>query len=529
MFLKPMIRISGLLLLAGILWQSCKKSDFQNAELGDHTAEFAFPLFTTDIQLKDLLLNVLNDSLSGDTIIINPDNSMTLFYSGDVAQSRADSIFRFLEFGGVAMADSVVSNPIQAPNGVTVRQAKLKEGQISFLLTNPFPDTIKGTIEIPELALNGEKFSHNYLVPPNTSLQQVVGPFPMAGYELNSNSGTLTFRYYAFRPDSVRIKMPDIANVIIGYTGLKFAYVEGYWGYQLYSLTRDTIEIDINQTDLRGDIKVVNPKVTMRVRNSWGFPTRGVIKYLSFIGQNGEVLELQGSVFQNNGSYEYVDFDYPSFAAGEVGQEKITDIVLDETNSNIADIFNLQPKRLIYEVDGVSNANLDPNLIGFITDKSILALQMRVEMVLEGSAKNFGAEQTLDLDFGEFGSLDSANIESVEFKLVTENGTPVDINAQIYFRDKAGNNVDSLFDGGTRRIMQSAPVGTGGIANGITRTETFIPMTAARFDHIRTTKEAFLKAYFTTAEDGTIPVKLLADNTAVVKMGIKVKKRVTGE
>jgi hypothetical protein len=323
--------------------------------------------------------------------------------------------------------------------------------------------------------------------------------------------------------------MPDIANVIIGYTGLKFAYVEGYWGYQLYSLTRDTIEIDINQTDLRGDIKVVNPKVTMRVRNSWGFPTRGVIKYLSFIGQNGEVLELQGSVFQNNGTYEYVDFDYPSFAAGEVGQEKITDIVLDETNSNIADIFNLQPKRLIYEVDGVSNANLDPNLIGFITDKSILALQMRVEMVLEGSAKNFGAEQTLDLDFGEFGSLDSANIESVEFKLVTENGTPVDINAQIYFRDEAGNNVDSLFDAGTRKIMQSAPVGAGGIANGITRTETFIPMSAARFDHIRTTKEAFLKAYFTTAEEGTIPVKLLADNTAVVKMGIKVKKRVTGE
>jgi hypothetical protein len=274
---------------------------------------------------------------------------------------------------------------------------------------------------------------------------------------------------------------------------------------------------------------VVNPKVTMRVRNSWGFPTRGIIKYLSFIGQNGEELQLQGTAFQNDGTNDYADFAYPSFIAGELGQEKITDIYMDESNSNIADIFNLQPTRLVYEVDGVSNAQLDPNLIGFMTDQSVLGLQMRVELVLEGSAKNFGAEQTLDLNFDGFGSLDSANIESVEFKLVSENGTPVDINAQIYFRDEAGTDIDSLFDAGAKNILNAAPVNNQGIASGVTRTETFIPMTAARFDRIRTTKTAFMKAYFTTAQGGTIPVKLLADNSSTVKLGIKVKKRLTGE
>lgn len=54
--------------------------------------------------------------------------------------------------------------------------------------------------------------------------------------------------------------MPDLGNILFVYLGLKFSYVEGYWGYQLYALTRDTIEININQTDLRGDIKVKNPK-----------------------------------------------------------------------------------------------------------------------------------------------------------------------------------------------------------------------------------------------------------------------------
>lgn len=528
MFSKPILRVSLLILLASGLWQACKKSDFQNAELGEHTAEFAFPLFSTDIKLQDLLFNVLNDTLSGDTIFINADNTMTLFYSGDVAEKPATDIFAFLETGFVPMGDSVLVNPIQAPNGVSVRQASLKAGQMSVLITNPFNDTIKGRVEIPELSFNGIGFSKPFVAPPNVQAM-IVGPFDMAGYELNSNSNTLTFRYFAYRPDGVRIKMPELTNIIFAYTGLKFAYVEGYWGYQLYALTRDTIEIDINQTDLKGDIKVKNPKVTMRVRNSWGFPTRGIIKYLSFIGQNGEELELTGTAFQNDGTNDYADFAYPSYAAGEVGQEKITDIYLDASNSNIADIFNLQPTRLIYEVDGVSNAQLDPDLIGFMTDESILGLQMRVELLLEGSAKNFGAEQTLDLNFGEFGSLDSADVESVEFKLVTENGTPVDINAQIYFRDDAENNVDSLFDGGTQKIMTAGSTNSSGVVDGVTRTETFIPMSAARFDHIRTTKTALLKAYFTTAEDGTIPVKFLADNTAVVKMGIKVRKRLTGE
>jgi hypothetical protein len=72
--------------------------------------------------------------------------------------------------------------------------------------------------------------------------------------------------------------------------------------------------------------------------------------------------------------------------------------------------------------------------------------------------------------------------------------------------------------------MQSAPV-TNGIASGTTRQENFIQMSATRFDRIRQTKKAVLKTSFTTAQGGTVPVKLLANNSAAVKMGIKVKTR----
>jgi len=517
----------ALVITMGIaLWPACKKSDFENVELADHTAEFAFPLFTTDLLLKDLLFSTLNDTLSGDTVFVNADNTMTLFYSGDVAEKKASDIFNFLDtLVPIPMFDSIATNPIEGPDGVSIRIADLKEGGIAFRLRNTTPDKLTGYFEVTQMSFQGIPFKAPFDI--DAGEDWFSGIIDLAGYHLESANDTLTFKYFAFRPDGVRIRVPNPGfglDVVVVPQYLKFSYVEGYWGYQYYALTRDTIEIDINQTELKGDLKVKSPKVTMRISNSWGFPTRGVIKYLSFIGQGGEEIPLESTVFQYD-SFDYVDFAYPSWLLGEQGQSKFTDITLDESNSNIADIFNSQPTRLIYEVNGLSNAQLDPSLIGFITDESVISLQLRVELLLEGSIKNFGAEQTLNLDFGEFGSLDSAGISDVEFKLVTENGTPISSDMQIYFRDATQNYIDSLFIGGPKEVIRAAPINNEGVTTGITRTEEFIPMQAARFDRIRLAKDAFLKTSFSTAEEGNTFVKLLATDKIVVKMGIKVKKR----
>ncbi|MBL7827158.1 MAG: hypothetical protein JNJ57_11035 [Saprospiraceae bacterium] len=524
---KQNLLFASLLILSAVFQYSCSKSEYEDAKLGNHTADFAFPLFTTDFKLKDLLVNVLNDSLSGDTIFINPDNSMTLYYTGDVAKKPASDLFPQL-IGGFPITDSIFSNPIPGPAGVKITRADLTQGNMYFVMKNFLADSIRGYFEIPQMTnMNGQVFTTSeFILAPGESWNS--GIIDLAGMHLESATSQLTFRYYAYTPNGVRVRVPSSGwDIAVFFGNLKFKYVEGNWGNQEYQLTRDTIEIDINQTELKGDIKVTNPQVTMRIVNSWGFPTRGVIKFLSFIGQNGEEIPLISTVFQQDGNgNNYIDFAYPSITAGEVGQTKYTDVYLDNTNSNIADIFNSQPTRLIYEVDGISNAASDPNLVGFITDESIISLQMQVEMLLEGSAKNFGAEQELELDFEDLGSLDSANIESVEFKLVTENQMPIDIHAQIFFRDAAGVEVDSLFDGGYSRIMRSAPV-SNGVSSGTTRTETFIPMSAERFDRIRSvTQSALLKVFFTTAEEGQIPVKFLADNGTVLKMGIRVKKTI---
>ena len=513
----------ALLVLCATAWWSCQKSAFEDARLADHSAEFAFPLFSTSLELQDLMVNVLNDSLSGDTIRINPDNSMTLFYTGDVAEKKATDIFTFFQNGLVPVADTVYNAPYDTPDSVSVSKVILSAGTINLIIFNTTGQTLTGTFYIEQMTKNGVKASIPFVAPSIPGLPWISPAFDLTGWVLESDNNTLSFRYEAYLPNGDRIKIPEAGGGTPGvgllFQNMTFSYLQGYWGYTVYPLTIDTIEIDINQTDLKGDVHIDDPKVTMTVFNSWGFPTRGVVKYLSFIGSDGLEYKLESPIFNGDS----LDFDYPSWVAGEIGQTKATSYFFDKTNSNIDDIFNAQPTKLIYEVLGVSNAAQDPNIIGFITDSSTIKLQIAVEMLLEGSARNFGADQFLDLNFGDYENLDTARIESVEFKLVTENGTPISTNLQVYFQDSLGVALDSLFNNGPEFIMVAAPIDANGNATGVERTETFIPMSAVRFDRIRQAKQAYLRTSFTTAQDGQVPVKLLANQTSVVKMGVKVK------
>ncbi|MBK6929633.1 MAG: hypothetical protein IPH12_01775 [Saprospirales bacterium] len=434
-------------LVLASMYPACKKANLDDAAFAEHTAEYAFPLFNTTLSLKDLMFKVLNDSLSGDTIVVNADNTMTLYYSGDVAEKPASDIFAFFNFPPnappIPVPDSLYAYPLEVPDSVFVRRTDVLTGDMIVIIFNSLPEPVHGVFSIPQMSKNGVVFEYPFTVGANSNIFSPT--FNLGGYTLLSDSNTLQFRYEAYLPGGERIVFPEpfpgFPGVGISLQNFTLSYVEGYWGFSEYPLTLDTIDIDINQTNLKGNVQVKDPKVTMTISNSWGFPTRGVVKYLSFIGKDGEEYKLESSVFNNDS----IDFDYPSWVAGEIGQTKYTHVVLDGTNSNIATIFNAQPTQLIYEVAGISNAKRDPSIIGFLTNESTIALRMNVELVLEGSVQDFGAEQTLDLNFGSYGDIDTAHIESVEFKVVTENQTPIATALQLYFLDENAQAVDFPF------------------------------------------------------------------------------------
>jgi hypothetical protein len=506
----------------------CRKADFSDVDIAEHTSDFAFPLFTTTLNLTDLLGQVLNDSLSGDTILINDDNTLTLIYSGDVVETRAANIFAdFLDTTlPFPVLDTVYRVPFDPGNGITLREAFFSEGTFQLTMVNLTGQPVTGTLYIPKMLKNGMPFTIPFSADPFPAVFNSP-PVPVEGYRLLTDSNTIEVRYDAFLPNGTKVKLisptPDFPAVILTSKGLKMYYMEGYFGKYNYDLTTDTIDIDINQTELDANVKIKNPKVTFVINNDYGFPTRGVIRKLVFVGQDGNEYPLVSSVFYDDTLF---DIGYP--ALNNVGGTVTTELTMDETNSNIAQIFNSQPTHLIYDVGGIANAEGDSNVIGFITDSSSLRLGVKVELLLEGSALNFGADQEVDLTFGDYSNLDSTRIESVEFKLVTENLTPISARLQLYFRDSLGNTIDSLFTEGPQLLMEAAPVNSEGVVTTAKRTERFIAMDLERFNRIRKSETGFLQTSFSTVvnPDGTqTPVKLLATNQTVIKMGMRIKTR----
>ena len=83
---------------------------------------------------------------------------------------------------------------------------------------------------------------------------------------------------------------------------------------------------------------------------------------------------------------------------------------------------------------------------GFLTDTSFLSVDVVVELPLYGRAQGVEFSDTFDIDLS-----DLDRVTNADFKLVADNGFPMDIEMQIYFYDNAGDEIiQSTATNGTR-------------------------------------------------------------------------------
>lgn len=519
-------RSPGLLALALILatLQSACRKTYETDGTAPHETEVAFPVFSTEIRVSELIPNLLSDTLTGDTLIFNTDGSMTLSYAGTLAEKRILDVFKFGDTTLIVpLYDTVtVYDDTNLPDSLAIRRAKIKSGATRLIVGKGAAEPTTGRFRVLEMSKNGVAFEHYFSVPANGNY--VSPELDLAGYDLVSNQNRLTYVYEAYTPSGQRVKYPDVVpglpSVLAQSIQINYSYLEGYWGYEEYPLDKSRIELDVNKLELQGDIRIVDPRITFTVENSFGFPTSGKVKYLRFEGRDGIKRDLESSYIGPDGAVAY---NYPSLAAGQVGQFVPTVFTFDRSNSNIADIFNSQPVAVEYEVIGVSNIEKDNTIIGFMTDSSSVRFKVLVELPLEGSAKNFGATRQVDVDLGDLDNLDDTDFTTAELKLVAENSLPLEAVAQVRFLDGAGAVLDSLFTGGLGIVMNAAPVDAQGIVLAPSRTENFIQLTAERVRQLKLAQKADIRTFFTTSGGGTKPVKLLADQSAIVKMGMKVR------
>ncbi|TAK37718.1 MAG: hypothetical protein EPO28_11595 [Saprospiraceae bacterium] len=507
-------RLFVLFALMGLALGCQKIEDFQGAEVVSGPAEFAIPLVKATTTMQDLLENFDEYTF----IEITPDGVIHLRYKGDVLTQEASEFFKDARDSIppiIPLDDTLYALPFSSPQQLEVDYAVYKSGHVKFVCQSDYVGTIDFTLSILQASKNGvvAQVHQQFTSPPS-----LPGGFfastafvDVAGYDLIPQNDTIYIRYEAITDAGDRIKLP---KVFLINENVDFSYIEGYLGNFKHNGKEDTIKIEFFKNWIQGDVYFEQPNIYIHVENSFGVPTRSDIKLFDVLTANNTRLPLQSDFITGEG----IDFVYPPL--NEVGAVKTMTFAFNESNSNIEEVLGSRPIAIDYDVDALMNPDTLTSLRGFITDSSYYKIQVEVDLPLHGRASGFGVVDTFDVNFDGYGSVSEA-----EFKMVADNGMPLEIDAQVYFLDENGTVLDSLFENGRTEIVGSADAGTDGIVTNPTTKTTFAKLPGTRFDQVRSAKKMTLHAFFSTFHHGQQSVKAFADQKVEIRMGMKLKTK----
>lgn len=467
-----------------------------------YNPEIAVPLFSASTSIQDLFGE---NTDTAELVVQN--GHLTLIYRGDILKRDATELFKAIPpFGGL-MTDTTITEPFTLENQIQLTKARFTKGTISVQINSNVPEDLDFVMEFVQVTKNGQTLKilatidYTGTVPIFLNLP----PTDIQGYDIALANQEITVRYSATRKsDGTPVILPA---VLFAVSNVEFSYLEGYFGYEIFDIRRDTISMDIFDNLLQGNLQFAEPKVILFVDNAFGFPVRSKVNVLR-VSKGSTQLEVQSMELDNG-----IDFLYPTLS--EVGQEKRTEVIFNKDNSNFKDILNIYPNTLDYDIDAISNPDQLPNLIGFTTDSSYFRIGMQVELPLYGKAKDYETEKDYELDLSE---LDE--IQSAELKLVAENEIPMEVVVQASLLDAQGNVLAVLL-ANEEQILAAAAVDSDGYSTGATSKITYIPADGTLLEHMRNARKIRVNARFSTAEMGQKDVRIRETDEVRIRMGLK--------
>ncbi len=490
------------LLYSAILIASCSSyDDLKNLNTPAYSGEFAIPLVDTRTNLKDLLDNY--DKFA--SLEIDNKSNMILHYKGNIVAKSSLQIFSIASNLVFPVNDTIFALPLKQASGVFLDSIRIKTGSVKFAITNDksFPVSVK--VLLQEFKKNGIPLTRNYILNPS---ENKVDSVVLNNYDLVPTKDSIYIRYDARNTSTnERVKF---SSFLMAITDTKIGYGRGYFGKDKFDNSVDTISIDFFRNWKQGKVKFLDPKIIVSLDNSFGIPVKSNVNKMEIEGLDGTINALTGQAVTNG-----VNAAYPKL--NEVGQVKNTTFTMDKTNSNIDKIINSEPVKVIYDIDGIVNPDINTKTVGFFTDSSYFKLEVEVVLPIEGTATGFEVRDTFDMNWGDA----SSKIDSAEFKIVTENEMPIETYVQLYFADINKKVVDSLFST-SKLILKSAPTDANGLSTGKTSTINFAKIAASKLDKLRAiARNLIIKTAFSTADSGAKNVKVLASQNVNIRIGLR--------
>jgi hypothetical protein len=465
------------------------------------TPEIAIPIVDKTITMNDMLKGIVGNGY----VELQNDGSYVIKYSTNFTSPSTFDIFdNAPEPPRIPIVQTTTTIPFPAPKGTRIDEIEYKSGALNCFIKLTTDDTLKVKITIAELTKAGKSFDTTVTV----TKPGFAGAFDFFGWTMKPQGGKFDIVYSAKNQNNLPVFVDNQSFYQI--TKFTSRLLKGYLGQQLVSVPEQSLNFDFFKNwKQQGEIIFANPRMRLFIENSIGMPIRLKSTVAEATNKSGNIMQFDLPL--KNGE----DILYPNMS--EVNKSRQTVLTYDKTNSNILDIINAYPEKFRIAANAIINPDSTNTNAGFMTDKSQIITRFDFDMPLQLSAKGFVVYDTLDVDFSKM-----KNIVEGEFKIITINGLPIDLNVQGYFVNASGQAVDSLIQKNTL-LLSSATLNANGTKAADHTAYNYVYVTSQQFTNIKATKKMIVKFTLGTYKGGSQAVKIFSSDRVTLKLGFKAK------
>ncbi len=403
--------------------------DLEDSSLAPLNPEIALPIISSQTTFQQIL------DATDDDVLFEVDSSglLSLIYPGDTIDINAEQILLPIPvLTNILLADTVSNIGLEFLPGLDIERAIFESNSILFDFFVPDSDSYSISVNIPSFMKDEENVTFEFTVESQSFGRNRSQVFDLDGIEQVGPLDDIQIIYDARNSAGERVSF-EFFSINIDF--VNFSYVEGAFSSQTFPIPPREIPINTFTNFLSGSVQFQNPNLNIDISNSFGFPIEPEINRLAIVSRNGDIENLMSDLFLPGA----LILDFPTIEEQVVPQS--TRIVLDSSNSNIAEIFDEESEFIELDIDAIAFPESTTASSGFISEDSKLSIQTELKIPLEGTVSNYTIFENYPID----SLLELDNAEELRLDLGIRNGLPVDISFQVHFVGEAFNIIDSLF------------------------------------------------------------------------------------
>jgi len=402
-----------------------------------------------------------------------------------------------------------------------------KNGTFSLDVSSTFLHTGLLTVTFPTVLKNGLPYSKTV----NISTSTGTFTYNQSFYDLADYHADLTNPGFNQLPVELSLTFVNSGNTVspsnqvnvnMSVNTLQYKAIFGNIGQRNIPIQEDTVNVELFNNTMQGNLYFVNPKIRLFINNSFGVP----------FSASFSDFKIYSSVSNTYVTYSFPSSYNPTIIGAPFNYSDapvVTPIILDTLNfPNIRTIVSEYPRYVHVTTNATSNP-IGTSQYNFIKDTSKLSVDLEVELPLWGRASWWILQDTLDFNFSDYykdSTVDLHNVDWVKFHLNILNGMPTEAGVQVYLTDSLYNIIDTIFTPENMNIVASGILGSNGKVIAPTRKTSDVIYYGSRLANLQNVKKALVRGYVHTTNVGATIVRFYSDYALDVKMGVQVQAKI---